>query len=261
MTLTKGTTDARTHRSLAGKVAIVTGGTRGIGLAITNLLAGEGARVVAGYHVCEEAANGCETDCRQRGLDVSTHRANVENTDEARRCVDAVISDYGRVDILVNNAGITIDRTLRKLGQDDWLRVLDVNLTGAFNMAKAVLDGMIEREWGRIVNISSVIGTTGNVGQTNYAASKAGLVGFTKSLALEVAGKGITVNAVAPGFIRTEMLDAMPAEALQRVIDRIPAKRLGEPSEIANAVKFLCQEESGYVTGSVLHVNGGLAMP
>jgi acetoacetyl-CoA reductase len=248
-------------KPFTGRVALVTGGTRGIGLAITRALAEEGAHVAAGFCECTDAAARCESEHRDGGASISTHRARVEERGESEQLVKDVIERFGRIDFLINNAGITIDRTLRKLDYAAWQRVLDVNLTGAFNMTKAVLEHMIERGSGRIINISSVIGTTGNLGQTNYAASKAGLVGFTKSLALEVASKGITVNAVAPGFVRTEMVEAMPREALARIVERIPSRRLGEPEEVAHAVRFLCHDASAYITGSVLHVNGGLAMP
>ncbi|MDP9023997.1 MAG: SDR family oxidoreductase, partial [Candidatus Eremiobacteraeota bacterium] len=167
---------------------------------------------------------------------------------------------FGRVDFLVNNAGITLDKTLRKMTADDWHNVLNVNLSGAFNMTKAVLEHMIERGSGRVINISSVIGETGNVGQANYAASKAGLFGFTKSLALEMANKGITANVVAPGFIGTEMVAAIPEAALQKVVEKIPTRRLGKPAEVARVVKFLCEDESAYITGAVYTVNGGLDM-
>jgi NAD(P)-dependent dehydrogenase (short-subunit alcohol dehydrogenase family) len=171
-----------------------------------------------------------------------------------------VLEKYGRVDFLINNAGITLDKTLRKMSPEDWGNVINVNLSGAFNMTKAVLEHMIERGSGRIINISSVIGSTGNIGQANYAASKAGLFGFTKSLALETANKGITANVVAPGFIATEMLEAMPEASLAKVVEKIPTKRLGKPSEVARVVKFLCEDDSGYITGAAFHVNGGLDM-
>jgi NAD(P)-dependent dehydrogenase (short-subunit alcohol dehydrogenase family) len=174
--------------------------------------------------------------------------------------VDEVLTSFGRVDYLINNAGVTVDKTVRKMTVEDWHNVLRVNLSGTFYMTKAVLDHMVERGSGRIVNISSVIGQMGNFGQANYAASKAGLFGFTKSLALETARKNITVNCISPGFISTEMLAGMPEEVLKTVVDRIPVGRLGRPDEIARAVRFLLDDESGYITGSVLAVNGGLDM-
>ena len=242
------------------RVAIVTGGTRGIGLAITQALASEGAHVAAGYSSSAAAAERCAEQHRARGCSVSTHQGRVDDFEDCKRVVDEVLGAHGRIDFLINNAGITLDKTLRKMSSEDWANVINVNLSGAFNMTKAVLEHMIERGSGRIVNISSVIGQTGNVGQANYAASKAGLFGFTKSLALEMANKGVTANVVAPGFIATEMLEAMPEAALAKVIEKIPTRRLGRPEEVARVVKFLCEDDSGYITGAAFHVNGGLDM-
>jgi acetoacetyl-CoA reductase len=243
-----------------GRVAIVTGGTRGIGAAITQALADAGAHVAAGYSKGTDAAEKAADKHRTAGHSVSVHQGRVDDYDDCKRVVDEVLDKYGRVDFLINNAGITLDKTLRKMSPEDWHNVINVNLSGAFNMTKAVLEHMIERGSGRVINISSVIGSTGNIGQANYAASKAGLFGFTKSLALETANKGITANVVAPGFIATEMVSAMPAEALDKVVQKIPTKRLGKPEEVARVVKFLCEDESGYITGAAFHVNGGLDM-
>lgn len=243
-----------------GRVAIITGGTRGIGAAITTALAAVGAHVAAGYSKGKDSAESCAAKLRADGKSVSTHQGRVDDFDDCKRVVDEVLKEHGRVDFLINNAGITLDKTLRKMTVDDWQNVLNVNLSGAFNMTKAVLEHMIERGSGRIINISSVIGETGNVGQANYAASKAGLFGFTKSLALEMANKGITANVVAPGFIGTEMVAAIPEAALQKVVDKIPTRRLGKPEEVARVVKFLCEDESAYITGAVYTVNGGLDM-
>ncbi len=242
------------------RVAIVTGGTRGIGAAITDAFAKERAHVAAGYSKGAESAEKCAEKYRAEGYSVSTHQGRVDDYEDCRRVVNEVLERFGRIDFLINNAGITLDKTLRKMTSEDWHNVINVNLSGAFNMTKAVLEHMIERGSGRIVNISSVIGETGNVGQANYAASKAGLFGFTKSVALEMANKGITANVVAPGFIGTEMVAAMPEAALQKVIDKIPTKRLGKPEEVARVVKFLCEDDSAYITGAALHVNGGLDM-
>jgi acetoacetyl-CoA reductase len=243
-----------------GRVAIVTGGTRGIGLAITQAFAQEHAHVAAGYSKGADAAERCAEKHRANGHSVSTHQGRVDDFDDCKRVVDEVLKEYGRVDFLINNAGITLDHTLRKMTPEDWYNVINVNLSGAFNMTKAVLEHMIERGSGRIINISSVIGSTGNIGQANYAASKAGLFGFTKSLALETAAKGLTANVVAPGFIATEMVVAMPEAALAKVVEKIPTKRLGKPDEVARVVKFLCEDASGYITGAAFHVNGGLDM-
>lgn len=242
------------------RVAIVTGGTRGIGAAITAALARDGVTVAAGYSRGRDAAEKLQHELQATGANITVHQGRVDHSEDCERVVKEVLDAHGRVDYLVNNAGITVDKTVRKLTVDDWHNVLNVNLFGAFAMTKAVLEHMIERGNGRIVNISSVIGETGNVGQANYAASKAGLFGFTKSLALEMATKGITVNCVAPGFIATEMVAAIPQAALQKVVDRIPQKRLGKPEEVARVVKFLLDDESSYITGAVYAINGGLDM-
>lgn len=244
----------------SGRVALVTGGTRGIGRAITEAFAAHGAHVAAGYSSNIDAARTCADYHAQLGRSVSLHRGRIDDAADCERVVNEVLDAYGRIDFLVNNAGITLDKTLRKMTHDDWNNVVNVNLSGAFNMTKAVLEHMIARGSGRIVNISSVIGETGNIGQANYAAAKAGLFGFTKSLALELASKGVTANVVAPGFIATEMVEAMPEAALASVVAKIPAKRLGRPEEIARVVRFLCEDDSGYITGAAFHVNGGLDM-
>jgi acetoacetyl-CoA reductase len=243
-----------------GRVALVTGGTRGIGAAITQMLAENGASVAAGYSRGLESAQQFKEQMSAKGAKVSIHQGRVDDADDCNRVVQEVMDRFGRVDYLVNNAGITIDKTVRKMTVDDWRQVLNVNLSGAFQMTKAVLEHMIERGSGRIVMISSVIGETGNVGQANYAASKAGLFGFTKSLALEMAQRGITVNCVAPGFVATEMVEAIPAAALERVIEKIPQRRLGRPEEVARVVRFLLEDEASYITGAVYSVNGGLDM-
>ena len=243
-----------------GKVAIVTGGTRGIGGAITAMLARSGARVAAGYSRGKESAEKLQSELQSQGATVSVHQGRVDDPADCERVVREVLERYGRIDWLVNNAGITVDKTVRKMTHDDWHNVLNVNLFGAFAMTKAVLEHMITQGSGRIINISSVIGETGNVGQANYAASKAGLFGLTKSLALEMATKGITVNCVAPGFISTEMVAAIPEAALAKVVEKIPQRRLGKPEEVARVVKFLLDDESSYITGAVYTVNGGLDM-
>ena len=243
-----------------GRVALVTGGTRGIGAAITEMLATHGAAVAAGYNRGKESADTFAQHMKEKGAKVSVHQGRVDQPEDCNRVVKEVMDQHGRVDFLVNNAGITVDKTVRKMTVDDWHQVLDVNLSGSFQMTKAVLEHMIERGSGRIVNISSVIGQTGNIGQANYAASKAGLFGFSKSLALEMAQRGITVNCVAPGFIKTEMVAAIPEAVLQKVVDKIPQRRLGTPQEVARVVRFLLEDESSYITGAVYDVNGGLDM-
>ena len=242
----------------AGKVAIVTGGTRGIGGAITLELARLGAHVAAGFNRDTESAAQLQRDLTDQGASISLHQGNVGVSDDCARVVDEVLRDQGRVDFLVNNAGITIDKTVRKMSAEDWHAVLRINVSGAFYMVKAVLDHMLDRGSGRIVNVSSVIGQTGNIGQANYAASKAALLGFTQSLALETARKGITVNCVAPGFIATEMVAAIPQPILDTIIEKVPLRRLGRPDEVARVVRFLLEDESSYITGAMYTVNGGM---
>jgi acetoacetyl-CoA reductase len=247
-------------RPFDGRVALVTGGTRGIGAAVTRMLAAGGAHVGAGYHRDAESAEKLAEELRDQGLSVSLHSGNVGNPDDCERVIGELLASHGRIDYLVNNAGVTVDRTLRKMSIEDWHAVLRVNLSGTFYMIKAVVEHMVERGFGRIVNISSLVGQTGGFGQANYAASKSGLFGLTKTLALETARRGITVNCVAPGFVSTEMVAAMPAEVLAKLVAQIPVQRLAEPDEVARVVRFLCEDEAGYITGAVYTVNGGMDM-
>jgi acetoacetyl-CoA reductase len=242
------------------RVAIVTGGVRGIGAAITTKLAEQGVHVAAGYSRSDLPAKELQERLTKEGHSVSIHGGNVGDPADCRRVVDEVLELKGRVDILVNNAGITVDKTVRKMTVEDWHAVLRVNLSGSFYMTKAVLEQMISQNYGRIVNISSAIGATGGVGQANYAASKSGQFGFAKSLAREVARKGITVNCVTPGYTETEMVAAVPEDILKNIITTIPVGRFAQPEEIARAVTFLTAEEAGYITGTVLAVNGGWDM-
>jgi acetoacetyl-CoA reductase len=242
------------------RVALVTGGSRGIGAAIIAALAADGVQVAAGYSNNRDAAAEMAAKLSTEGHTVSLHQGNVGKPEDCQRVVTEVLADHGHIDYLINNAGITVDKTVRNMTVENWHAVLRVNLSGAFYMTKAVLEHMIDRGFGRIVNISSMIGETGSIGQANYAASKSGLFGLTKSLALETARKGITVNCVAPGYIDTEMVAAVPEQALDRVITNIPMRRLGRPNEIAHAVRYLLQDDAAYVTGSVLSVNGGMEM-
>lgn len=242
------------------EVAIVTGGARGIGASITTLLAQSGVHVAAGYSSNRGAAEELAAKLQAEGASVSVHQGNVGNPDDCRRVVDEVLQLTGRVDHLINNAGITIDKTVREMTVEEWHAVLRINLSGSFYMIKAVLEHMIERRSGRIVNISSVIGQRGNIGQAHYAASKAGMFGFTKSLALEVARKGITVNCVAPGYVDTDMVAAVDKGTMDLLLTRVPIGRIGRGHEIARAVQFLLSEDAGYITGSVVSVNGGLDM-
>lgn len=260
---------------LRGRVAFVTGGTRGIGASISRSLASQGATVAAGYGRNTSQADQFLAELKtngQEGVRYSVHKGDVANAEDCRRTIDEVIAEHGRLDILINNAGITIDRTILKMQDEDWDNVIAVNLSGAFYLAQAALRHMLERGTGRIVNVSSVIGETGNIGQANYAASKAGLFGLTKTLAKEAAfhlaktGKltpdsiGVTVNTVTPGFVATEMVSSIPEKVLGRITDSIPVKRLADPQEIARVVHFLAADASSYITGQVWGVNGGLDM-
>jgi len=247
--------------SLSGRVGIVTGGARGIGAAISRLLAGDGARVaVIGLPADRERTETLRSQLNGSASRVHFYEGNVGVYDQCRSAIEAIVKEHGRIDFLINNAGITADHTVRKMTVDEWQAVLQVNLTGPFFMTKAVLDQMVEQKYGRIVNISSVVGESGNFGQANYAAAKAGLIGLTKTVALEVARSGVTVNAVAPGFIETEMTKAMPSAAIESAISETPTKRLGQPDEVARVVRFLIDEHSGYITGAVYKVNGGWYM-
>jgi acetoacetyl-CoA reductase/3-oxoacyl-[acyl-carrier protein] reductase len=257
---------------LTGRVALVTGGTRGIGAAISRTLAAHGATVAAGFGQDSRRAEEFKAELAAAGTDVTIHQGNVSSAEDCRRTVQDVVEQHGQLDILVNNAGITMDRTVGKMADRDWYDVIAVNLSGTFFMSKAALEHMLGRGTGRIINISSIIGQTGNVGQVNYAASKSGLFGLTMSLAKEAAfalkraeqldphGPGITVNAVAPGFIETEMLDSVPEKALDRIRSEVPLHRLGRPEEVARVVRFLAADASAYVTGQVWAVNGGQEM-
>jgi acetoacetyl-CoA reductase len=241
---------------MTGQVAFVTGGVRGIGRAIGDRLAAQGATVAAGYSRGKDAADTFLTD--HPGS--SVHQGNIGDRDDCARVIQEVLDAHGRLDILVNNAGITVDKTVRKMSPDDWDRVIQVNLSGAFYLIRAVLQHMLDRGSGRIINISSIIGESGNIGQANYASAKAGLFGLTMSLAQETARKGITVNSVAPGYVATEMVAAVPKEALDKVIAKIPVGRLGEADEIARVVAFLADADSGFITGQIFSVNGGQYM-
>jgi NAD(P)-dependent dehydrogenase (short-subunit alcohol dehydrogenase family) len=269
---------ATQHRStragdkLLGRVAFVTGGTRGIGAAICRSLATQGADVAAGYSGNQERAEMFVQDFAGSYPEshMSVHRGDIANPEDCRRTIAEVIEQHGRLDVLVNNAGITADRTVLKMTDDDWRRVIEVNLSGAFYLSQAALKHMLERGSGRIVMISSVIGETGGIGQVNYASAKAGLFGLTKTLAREAAmqlqrtgnmdGIGVTVNAVTPGYTATEMLESVPEKVLDGLRAKIPLGRLGEPDEVARVVHFLAADASAYITGQVWGVNGGLDM-
>ncbi len=255
-----------------GRVVFVTGGTRGIGAAISRSFAEAGATVAAGYSSNADHARTLLTELGKHGTTASIHQGNIGSAEDCRRTIAEVIEAHGRLDVLVNNAGITIDKSVLKMTDEDWYKVIAVNLSGAFFMSQAVLPHMIERGSGRIVNISSLIGEIGNIGQANYAASKSGLFGLTKSLAREAyhqlarAGKlsedgiGITVNTVAPGFVVTEMMEHIPDKVIDKFKAQIPAGRLGRPDEIARVVHFLAADQSSFITGAVWDVNGGQDM-
>jgi acetoacetyl-CoA reductase len=237
------------------RVALVTGGTRGIGEAICLALKDAGFTVVATYAGNDEAANKFTAD-----TGIQAHKFDVGNYDECQSAVAKIESEVGPVEVLINNAGITRDGTMHKMTFEQWNQVIQTNLTSCFNMCHAVLDGMRERGFGRIVNIGSINGQAGQYGQVNYAAAKSGIHGFTKALAQEGAGKGITVNAIAPGYIATEMVRAVPENVLEKIVARIPVGRLGEASEIARGVVFLTADDAGFITGSTLSINGGQHM-
>ncbi len=241
-------------------VALVTGAARGIGKAISIEIAKRGIIVGIGYNRDTNKALEVKDEILRNGGEAEIFQGSVENFYDVKHVVEALVEKYGKIDILINNAGITHDKTVIKMSLEEWIRVIQVNLFGSFYCIKASLDYMMANGWGRIINISSIIAASGNIGQSNYAASKAGVIGLTKSLALELAQKNITVNAVAPGFIETEMVAKVPPEALDKVRSKIPMKRLGKAEEVARVVSFLLDENSDYITGQVYHINGGLYM-
>jgi acetoacetyl-CoA reductase len=241
-----------------GQVALITGGIRGIGLAICDRLMSRGVKVAAGYSANHDAAQQFAEKYADAG--VTIHQGNIGSNEDCARVIGEVMDRHGHLDILVNNAGVTLDKTVRKMSPAEWDHVIHVNLSGAFYLSRATLNHMLDRGYGRIINISSVIGSAGGFGQANYAAAKSGMFGLTMSLALETAGKGITVNSVTPGFITTDMTAAIPPGVMEKIVARIPVARLGEPDEVARVVEFLADPESGYITGQVYPVNGGLYM-
>lgn len=244
---------------LKNKVAIVTGGSRGIGAAISLELAKQGVKIVLNYVSRPELAEKMVAEIQEFGGEAFAVQADVSNSDDAARLVQTAVEHFGKLDILVNNAGITRDSTFKKLSEEDWRKVIDVNLNSVFNTTSPALQHLLESDGGRIINISSIIGQAGGFGQTNYAAAKAGLIGYTKSLALELAKSNVTVNAICPGFIGTEMVQAIPEKVLDGIVSKIPQKRLGTPQEIGRGVVFLCKD-GAYITGQQLNINGGLYM-
>ncbi|WP_338754800.1 3-oxoacyl-[acyl-carrier-protein] reductase [Bacillus sp. FJAT-52991] len=244
--------------SLRGKVVIVTGGSRGIGATIAKELAKKGANVVINYNSSSDAAKAVVEDIESFGGSALACKADVASLEESKHLIEETKKQFGRIDILVNNAGITRDRSFKKLSEEEWYDVINVNLNSIYHTTSAVIHTMLEQKYGRIINISSIIGQAGAFGQTNYSASKAGMIGFTKSLALETAKSGITVNSICPGYIETEMSAAIPDNVLEQLISKIPMKRLGKTSEVAEAVLFLAN--SNYITGQCINVNGGVYM-
>ncbi|HJT52357.1 MAG TPA: 3-oxoacyl-[acyl-carrier-protein] reductase [Candidatus Angelobacter sp.] len=244
---------------VAGHVALVTGASQGIGRACALALAESGAQLALAARN-EEKLAGVVKDAESRGAQAAAFRMDVSEEDSVKTAVKSAIERFGKIDILINNAGITKDTLLMRMKRADWDSVLQTNLTGAFFCTQAVISSMLKQRWGRIINITSVFGQMGQVGQANYAASKAGLIGFTMAMAREVASRNITVNAVAPGYIETAMTEALPQELKAKVNDMIPLGRAGTDMEVAHAVRFLASEEAAYITGHVLNVNGGMLM-
>lgn len=246
--------------NLTGKVALVTGASRGIGRQIAVTLAGYGATVIVNYNGSQEKAEAVVKEIEEKGGHAEAIRCNVAQFDQAKELIDCVVKEHGHLDILVNNAGITKDNLIMKMSEEDFDGVLDTNLKGAFNCVKHVARQMLKQKSGRIINISSVSGVMGNAGQANYCASKAGLIGLTKSVARELGSRGITSNAVAPGFIETEMTDVLPEDVKKSMGDQIPLKKFGKTEDVAETVAFLASDLAGYITGQVIQVDGGMAM-
>lgn len=244
---------------LSGKVSLVTGGAQGIGKAIALELASAGASVAIG-DVQFDGVEKVAEEVRSHGAQALSLEMDVADASSVKSAVEAVIEEFGQIDHLINNAGITRDNLLMRMKPEEWASVIAVNLTGVFNCTQAVVRYMMKRRSGRIVNISSVIGQMGNPGQTNYGSTKAGVIGLTKSVARELGSRGITVNAIAPGFIKSPMTDALSPEIRERLMENVPLRRLGEPKDVAKAVLFLVSDDASYITGSVINVNGGMYM-
>ncbi|MER3421874.1 MAG: 3-oxoacyl-ACP reductase [Nitrospiraceae bacterium] len=245
--------------TLEGKIAIVTGAAQGIGRAIAETLARNGADLVVADLDPGRSQEVAET-IGKLGRRVLKIKVNVADWDDVKEMTDRVLKEWGRIDILVNNAGITRDGLLVRMREEDWNLVLQVNLTGTFHCSKAVMQPMTKQRYGRIINIASIVGVMGNAGQANYAASKAAVIGLTKTIAREYASRMVTVNAVAPGFIDTAMTQGLPVDVKEAMLKQIPLGRLGQPSDVAEAVRFLASDAAGYITGQVIHVNGGMLM-
>jgi len=246
---------------MAKRVALITGGMGGLGEIISTKMADAGYRVVVTHSPSNKTAGEWLSSMKSKGYEFSAYGCDVGNFDSSKACVDKITSEVGPVDILVNNAGITKDMTFRRMDKAAWDEVIRTNLDSVFNMTKQVYDGMMDRGWGRIINVSSVNGSKGAFGQTNYAAAKAGMHGFTKALSLESARKGVTVNTISPGYIGTKMVTAIPANVLEgKILPQIPVGRLGKPDEVAGLIIYLCSEEAAFVTGANIAINGGQHM-
>lgn len=242
------------------KCALITGATRGIGKQIAITLAKQGYNIALNYRKENEELENTKKEIEKIGVQVLAVKGDVANFENCENFVKQVIERFGQIDVLVNNAGITRDTLLMRMREEDFKQVIDTNLVGTFNVTKNVISYMMKARNGRIINISSVVGISGNAGQTNYAASKAGIIGFTKSLAKEVASRNITVNAVAPGFIETQMTAVLKEDIKEEIAKKIPLKRIGTPQDVANVVKFLASSDSSYITGQVIHIDGGMLM-
>lgn len=243
-----------------GKVAFVTGATRGIGKEIALTLAKEGYDIALNYRSKNDALENLKQEIEANGVSCLCVQGDVSNFEQCETMVKEAIEHFGRMDVLVNNAGITKDGLLMRMKPEDFKQVLDINLVGTFNVTRQVIPYMMKQKQGRIINVSSVVGVTGNAGQTNYAASKAGIIGFTKSLAKEVASRNILVNAIAPGFIATDMTEVLSDKVKENIYNQIPLKRMGTAEEVAKVAKFLASEDSSYITGQVIHIDGGMVM-
>lgn len=245
---------------LVGKVTLITGGSRGIGRACCFMLGGEGSAIAVNYLKNKDAADEVVEQLRAKGVHAKAFQADVSDEGQTNVMIEQALSEFGKIDVVVNNAGITHDKSFLKMTRDQWHKVLLVNLDGVFNLCSRLLGPMCDRGWGRVINMTSIVGQIGNFGQSNYAVAKGGIMAFTKTLAREVARKGVTVNAVSPGFIETDMTAVVPEQSLDLVRQMTPMGRLGKPEEVARAVKFLAAPESAFITGQIINVNGGLYM-